>query len=122
MTLLAGFGGIIGAVLRYLLGKIISNTCTTSFPLGTWLINLSGSYCLGLTSFLFMEQMVSKSVWLFVGVGILGAYTTFSTFGYETMQLIEGKRWNTAIFYVLTSVILGLFAAWIGGISGRIFI
>lgn len=122
MAILAGMGGFFGAILRYLLGKWISDAAKTSYPLGTWIINLSGSFLLGLISFYFVEQMISIKIWMFFGTGFLGAYTTFSTFGYETIQLIAKKQWHLAIFYIITTIILGLFFAWIGAITGKFII
>ena len=122
MTILVGVGGIFGAVLRYLIGKWISDFSKTSFPLGTWFINLTGSFLLGLISFYTMQQIIAQWVWLLFGVGFLGAYTTFSTFGYETMQLIEKKQWRIAILYAISSITFGVLFAWLGSFIGGIFI
>lgn len=118
MMWLAGLGGVAGAVVRYLLGRYImakaGGTSQHPFPYGTWLINISGSLLLGALYGLSKEGILSPLWWAVLGVGFCGAYTTFSTFGYETMQLITAQRWFKAALYVISSVILGLIAAWFG--------
>ncbi|WP_211747548.1 fluoride efflux transporter CrcB [Paenibacillus sp. Marseille-Q4541] len=114
----AGLGGIAGAILRYTLGrKLMARVGTTSkhpFPFGTWFINISGSLLLGILFALSKAELISSFWWATLGVGFCGAYTTFSTFGYETMQLIAANQVGKAALYVVSSVILGLIAAWIG--------
>lgn len=106
--------GGFGAITRYALGNFISNKSKTSLPLGTFLINVSGSFLLGLINQLFLNHIINQSMWLLFGVGFLGAYTTFSTFGYETINLLIQKKIKTAIFYVVLSTALGILFAEIG--------
>ena len=117
-----GIGGVFGAILRFLLARWITSKTSASFPFGTWIINISGSFVLGLLAALHMGHVVSDWLWLLVGTGFLGAYTTFSTFGYETIQFLEKKEGKKAAIYVSTSVILGVFFAWIGGLMGGIIL
>jgi len=107
-------GGGIGAITRYALGNFISNKNTTSLPLGTFFINVSGSFLLGVIKHLFLNHSVNQSLWLLLGVGFLGAYTTFSTFGYETINLLVQKKVKLAIFYVILSTALGILFAEVG--------
>ncbi|WP_442599829.1 fluoride efflux transporter CrcB [Neobacillus sp. D3-1R] len=112
--LFAGIGGIFGAITRFLLGKWISSKTSNVLPFGTWVINLTGSFVLGLLAFLHQGLFMPNWVWLLCGTGFLGAYTTFSTFGYETLQMIENKVYKKALFYVSSSVVLGVLFAGIG--------
>lgn len=117
-TVLAiGVGGIIGANLRWKLGAWAVNQWATPFPWGTLLINLSGSFILGLYLTLITGRFTGRPLTrLFFATGVLGAYTTFSTFAYETVRLIQhGETW-TALAYVTTSFAFGL-AACAGGIT-----
>ncbi|MBD7967433.1 fluoride efflux transporter CrcB [Paenibacillus gallinarum] len=118
MIWLAGLGGIAGAIMRYTLGRYIMKRAGGQsphpFPLGTWVINISGSFLLGLLFGLSKAELLTSLWWALLGVGFCGAYTTFSTFGYETMQLITANKLRKACLYVISSVTLGLIAAWFG--------
>ncbi len=122
MILLVGVGGMLGAVIRFLLGKWIAHKLAGRFPFGTWIINLSGSFVLGILSVFYADYVMPEWVWLFCGIGFLGAYTTFSTFGYETIQLLQQKDRKKAGVYVATSVILGVIFALLGGVLGRVLL
>ncbi|MET3287541.1 UNVERIFIED_CONTAM: CrcB protein [Brevibacillus sp. OAP136] len=114
MTVWIGLCGIVGALMRFFLGKIIADNSKTAFPLGTFVINLTGSLILGVLYALHQRGSISADVWLLAGVGFCGGYTTFSTFGFETVQLVEKGMRKTALFYVLLSAVLGVCFAWIG--------
>ncbi|MGO0062653.1 fluoride efflux transporter CrcB [Brevibacillus fluminis] len=114
MTVWIGLCGIVGALMRFYLGKIIADKSKTAFPFGTFVINLTGSLILGALYALYQRGSVSGEVWLLAGVGFCGAYTTFSTFGLEAVQLVERGMRKAALFYVLLSAILGVCFAWIG--------
>jgi CrcB protein len=115
---LVGFGGIIGTLIRYYLGRWIAGKAGVSFPWGTWVINLSGSLVLGFLFALHNREILSDEVWWVLGVGFCGAYTTFSTFGYELQQFMEKKQVSRAAIYLLSSMSLGLLLAWSGMIMG----
>jgi len=107
-------GGFLGASARYLLGKYISSCWKGNFPLGTFLVNICGSFLLGLVVFNpFLIETLSRDMSLGIGVGFLGSFTTFSAFEYETLQLLERGKKTMAFLYVFSSFILGVFAAWI---------
>ncbi|MDU4695532.1 MAG: fluoride efflux transporter CrcB [Paenibacillus sp.] len=115
---IVGLGGVIGTLLRYYLGQWVSSRAAlsgTRFPWGTWIINLSGSLLLGVLSGLHARGSLPDWTWLMLGTGFCGAYTTFSTFGYETVTLIGKGHKVQAILYVLTSALLGVAFAWLGG-------
>jgi CrcB protein len=116
MWIWIGLCGIAGAILRFYLGKVIAANSSTSFPVGTYVINLTGSFLLGALYALHVQEAISANVWLLLGSGFCGAYTTFSTFGYETVQLIEKGKRNVALVYVMTSAVLGICFAWLGSI------
>jgi len=113
-----GIGGIFGAISRFLLGKWASNKLPGSPFYGTWFINISGSFVLGFLSVLHTEDVIPDWFWLLIGTGFIGAYTTFSTFGYETIQMLTEKENRRALVYVSTSVSIGIFFAWIGWLIG----
>ncbi|MCY9694183.1 fluoride efflux transporter CrcB [Paenibacillus alginolyticus] len=114
MIWLIGLGGVLGTLSRFYLGKWISAKGTSTFPWGTWVINLTGSFTLGILFSLHVNHAISDLVWLIFGTGFCGAYTTFSTFGYETSQLVQKGEVVKAGVYVVTSVLLGLLSAFLG--------
>lgn len=108
-------GGAIGASLRY----AVMNVCITlrliSFPFATLTVNILGSFLIGLLSFYFLYRFTDNSTLrLFFIVGILGAFTTFSAFSLDTINLFMQHRYVAAISYILASVILCLLAALAG--------
>jgi CrcB protein len=106
--------GACGAVLRYLVDHVVQHRAGGGFPLGTLTINVSGSLVLGILTGSALHHGVSAT-WLTVaGTGLIGAYTTFSTFAYDTVRLAEGEQWRPAILNVMISVVLGLGAAALG--------
>lgn len=109
-----------GALARYGLGTWIAGRWPTIFPLGTCIINVTGSFAIGFLLTFTTEKYHLGPEWrlLFV-VGFLGAYTTFSTFEYETLKLLEDGRLLTATLYVVSSVLAGLVAVWAGAAAGR---
>ena len=108
-------GGIVGAWARYFLTNRVNSRWNGDFPLVTLLINVTGAFLLG---FLFAATRSHNllDAWLrsSIGIGFIGTYTTFSTFTYETVTLIDRRAVKTAIMYVLTSVSLGLLGALVG--------
>lgn len=109
----AGFGGL----ARFVLGTWIMAKYGGRFPWGTFLINISGSFLIGLLMTLLTERLQPHPNWrLFLVVGVLGGYTTFSTFEYETLVAVrDGERWIT-LLYVGGSVMVGYMAVWLGAV------
>ena len=110
-------GGALGACLRYYIGGFVLARTTTPFPLATFIINVSGSFIIGFFLTLATERViVSPHIRLAVAVGFVGAYTTFSTFEYETIRLTEEGHGLHALLNVVLSVVVGFVAVW-GGIA-----
>ncbi len=117
-----GLGGIIGAVCRYFIGKLFVLALGPSFPYGTLFINITGSMLLGLIQVLALERPVfSPRFRLFSGVGFCGAYTTFSTFSKESIDLLQ-KLPVAGLLYVCESVLFCLIGAWLGMVVGRLIL
>ena len=115
-----GIGGFLGAVCRYIVALWIGQRWGRTFPLGTFVVNISGSFLIGLLMSLFTEKfMVSPQVRLFLVVGFLGAYTTFSTFEYETGNLLKDGEWSIALANVILSVIAGFVALKLGELIAK---
>lgn len=114
-----GLGGFVGANARYLLGGWIAARFGTTFPLGTFVINITGSFVLGVIMGLLDAHLLSSTIRLGVAIGFVGAYTTFSTFSYETIRLIENGSMLLATANVFGSVIVGLLATIVGLAAGR---
>jgi CrcB protein len=108
-------GGGAGSLARYLAGTAIMSRFGGRFPLGTLIVNVSGSFVIGLLMTLFTERWQPHPHWrLLLVVGFLGGYTTFSSFEYETYQAVqEGGQWIGAL-NVVASVLCGYFAVWLG--------
>lgn len=117
-SLLVGAGGCVGAVARFLLSAWIGQRFGTAFPWATAAINVSGSFVLGLLLTLVLARLVSDPWRLLIGVGFLGAYTTFSTFEYESARL--GFSW-AALGNLVGSVAAGYGAVWLGITLGRLW-
>ncbi|WP_462412706.1 fluoride efflux transporter CrcB [Neobacillus sp. Marseille-QA0830] len=110
-----GIAGIVGAMLRYLLGIYFGHWWFHDFPLATFLINMAGSFVLGwFTHFLLRFKSLPPYIITALGTGLIGSFTTFSTFSVETVLLIESAKWGTAVLYVLSSLWGGLFFSWLG--------
>ena len=106
-------GGAIGAVGRYLLGTWLQARSQGEFPSGTILVNLLGCLLFGLL-YGWIGLTANQQLRGFLFAGVLGGFTTFSTFGFETVSLLQRGQQGLAIGYVAASVIFGLLAAWLG--------
>lgn len=96
-------GGGIGALLRYLISGLIQKQSISIFPHGTLVVNLIGAFIIGFLWELFQNVIVSTNIRVFLFMGILGAFTTFSTFSLETVNLIKDKEYITALINILIS-------------------
>lgn len=108
--LIVAFGGAIGAVCRFLIGKLPIGS-NDGFPIKTFLINIIGCFIIGLAAALALKQLsASPKLVMFIKVGICGGFTTFSSFAIETGGLIEKGSYFTAAAYVVLSAVLGVAA------------
>lgn len=107
-------GAGIGGVARYALGGWVQAAGGPSFPWGTLVMNVTGSLLLTLLVGALERTSASPEWRLFLGIGVLGGYTTFSTFSYETVRLIQDGDWQRASGYVASSVLLSIAAAFVG--------
>lgn len=113
-VLLVALGAAVGAPMRYLVDRSVQRRTDSAFPFGTLTVNLIGSFVLGLLLGGAAAGGVPDAVVLTLGVGLCGAFTTYSTFGYETMRLVEdGSSW-LGLANALVSVTSGLLCAWAG--------
>jgi CrcB protein len=109
--LLIAAGAAVGAPARYLTDRWVTSRKDGDMPWGTFVVNVLGSLILGMVASGVAAQHVGASVALVLGTGFCGALTTFSTFGYETVRLIEVGMWRAALTNVLLNVCAGLLAA-----------
>ncbi|WP_226580047.1 fluoride efflux transporter CrcB [Halobacillus litoralis] len=108
--LLVGIGGFVGAIFRYSLAGWVNKQKNTSFPMGTMVVNLFGSFLLGI-----LIGIGPGSLWIsLAGTGILGAFTTFSTFKLEAIQLHLKRKWKMFLYYLIISYTIGLLFAFTG--------
>jgi fluoride exporter len=113
--LIIGIGGFVGAVSRYGLALWIGQRWGRVFPLGTFVINVSGSFLIGLLMTLMADRFTVNPQWrLLLVVGFLGAYTTFSTFEYETGALLKDGELTFAMLNIILSVVAGFVALKLG--------
>lgn len=113
-------GGALGTMLRLLVGRGCASLFQTNFPVGTLVINLSGSLFLGWFATIIRGRIsVSDTTYLAIAVGFVGAYTTFSTFMFESMALMtKGGEELKGIANLVCSLLLGLVAVWTGMLLG----
>jgi CrcB protein len=118
--LLISTGAILGANARYWLGIWCADRWGTAFPYGTLLINVTGSFVLGLFMTLATERLLIDPRWRFlVAVGFLGAYTTFSTYSYESFSLLSKGQWVAGLMNLFGSSILGILSVGLGVFLGK---
>lgn len=113
-------GAVLGANLRFVLGGWIADRWGSSFPLGTLVINVTGSLVIGIVLTLLTERVVAPA-WVrpLIAIGFLGSYTTFSTFSYETLALARDGAWLVAGTNVILSVAASLFGVYLGTLLAR---
>jgi fluoride exporter len=113
-------GGATGAVARFIVGTLVVRFYSAIFPLGTFLINVTGSFFIGLLMTFFLNRPAVHPNWrLFLITGILGGYTTFSSFEWEALATWRsGAEW-IAVIYLGASVIMGLGSAWLGLVAAN---
>ena len=113
-------GSAVGGVARFALASLVQQRVGPNFPVGTLAVNISGSFVLGLVLRYALETpAITPEVRALLTTGFCGGYTTFSTFTYDTMLLLEDGQTSRAGLYILLSVALSLAGAWLGILGGR---
>ena len=121
MYLAIAVGGAIGTLARYYLSGVVANAFGQTFPWGTLIVNISGSFVIGIFAALTGPDgrfLVSGTMRQFVMVGICGGYTTFSSFSLQTLNLMNDGEWLYAGGNIVGSVVLCLLFVWLGAIAG----
>lgn len=119
-----GFGAGIGGICRYAITLFFVARLGPGFPFGTFFINLSGSFLIGLISELAQTRVlgVDPLLRLALTAGFLGGYTTFSSFSYETRTLASEREWDLSLAYAFGSVVLGVAACYAGIVAARLMV
>lgn len=116
-----GLGGALGSIARYLVGLLVYERMGTRFPYGTFVINISGCFVIGLVLTILDERLGLSPAWReALAIGFIGAFTTFSTFEYETLRAAQHGQAAVALTYVVSSVVLGFAAVWAGATVGKV--
>jgi CrcB protein len=119
---LIAIGGAAGALARYALGNYIGGRLGFRFPYGTFVVNVTGCFAIGVSMALFARTTIGVYWRYLVPIGFIGAYTTFSTFEFETLRAMQDGQLATGLLNVAASVITGFGAVWLGDLVGKIFV
>ena len=122
MLFAIALGGAVGSVLRYGVGSVLQARAGAGFPVGTLVVNVTGSLLLGFLMRWLLETTVSPEMRAALTIGLCGGYTTFSTFSADTVRLLEDGSWGRAGAYVLSSVVLSLLATVAGLAVARLLV
>jgi len=118
--LLIGLGGGFGSISRYLLSRAVYHAVGETFPYGTLVVNIIGCLVIGLLMAFMQERLAANSNYrLFLVIGVLGGFTTFSSFSYETFELLRSGSISAALLNVVYNVVGCLFATWSGYTMGK---
>lgn len=113
--LLVGFGGFIGSIARYLVAVLFAGQFTSAFPLATFVVNIAGCFLIGVLFALSDRGNILSPDWrIFLTTGFCGGFTTFSTFSYESIQLIQDGEFFYLALNVILSVLVGFAATYLG--------
>jgi len=120
--LLIALGGAVGSITRYWVGATLSARMGTRFPYGTFVINITACVIIGFAMGFLGKRTDLSPAWRFlVPIGFVGAYSTFSTFEWETFTNLQSGAYWIAFLYVVLSFVLGLAAVWSGAIAAKSF-
>ena len=114
-------GGALGALARYELAAMIQARIPAGFPWGTFVVNITGCLIMGIAATVLTDRLVVHPNWRFlIPIGFIGAYTTFSTFEYETFRAVTEGAWMIGALNVVASVVAGYAALWLGVVLSRL--
>lgn len=119
--LVIALGGALGALARYWVGSFVGSRMGTRFPWGTFVINISACLIIGFTLTFLSRRVELSPVWRYlIPIGFIGAYSTFSTYEWETLTSLRSGAFALAATYAVGSLILGLAATWLGAVLGEL--
>ena len=119
--LLIAVGGAVGSIARYWVGSTVANRMGTRFPYGTFVINITACVIIGFSLTFLAKRVDLSPAWRFlVPVGFIGAYSTFSTYEWETLSTLRAGAFFLAALYAVSSLILGLVAVWGGSVLAEL--
>jgi fluoride exporter len=121
MILLAGSGGFIGSVMRYLVQYYMEKNLESTFPWGTFIANVAGSFIIGIVFALAEKGNLMNAEWrIFLAVGICGGFTTFSSFAYNNLSMLNERAWGSLFLNIGGNLFLGILAVYLGIILIRL--
>ncbi|MEE4285740.1 MAG: fluoride efflux transporter CrcB [Mariniphaga sp.] len=113
--LLVGTGGFIGSVMRYLVQYYMEKSLASTFPWGTFIANIAGSFIIGVVFALAEKGNLMNAEWrIFLAVGICGGFTTFSSFAYNNLTLLNDRAWGSLLLNIGGNLFLGILAVYLG--------
>lgn len=118
--LMVGIGGFVGSVLRYLISYYMKVSWSTVYPIGTFTVNLAGSFLIGIIIAAALTENLNQQARLLLATGFCGGFTTFSTFSFEFFSLLQNGHTGYAFLYAGSSLVLGLFFVWLGFSLGKL--
>jgi CrcB protein len=120
--LLVGFGGFLGSIARYWVQGVTYRWTGAGFPYGTFVVNIIGCFFIGVVIVLSEERfLIDPEIRIFLAIGLLGGFTTFSSFSYETLALMSGAGYLAAFGNIAANVVIGLAATWTGMALAKLF-
>jgi CrcB protein len=118
--LAVGVGGFAGSIARFWLATYIGQRMGTRFPYGTFLVNVSGCFLIGLAMTIFTERTHLSPIYRYlIPIGFIGGYTTFSSFEYETLRAIQDGQFAVGLLNIALSVLVGFVMVWTGAMVGK---
>jgi len=119
--LLVGLAGLVGTLGRYWLSGTVSRRYGDAFPFGTLLVNLLGCFLVGLLFYFFQERSVNETLRAVILIGLLGGFTTFSSFGLQTFTMLQDGEFGLAALNIAASNLIGLCLVWAGYTLAKVF-